>query len=86
MIKLNKKYRKLIARILEDIGDGITPKYNKYSISKECFYYILNYIKSEDLARGMCTVRSSKEGNMNIYGCMNPYLTINGVDYINKNL
>lgn len=82
----NKSYKELIIRMLEDIGEGNTPEYNKYFISKEDFSSMVSYIKSKDLARGLNTIVSNKENNMKISGCINPYLTMNGIDYINANL
>lgn len=75
-----------MVKILEDVGSGKTLKYNNYSVSKECFDSSLNYIKARDLARGVYILRGSKENKMRIAGCMNPYLTINGIDYLNKYL
>lgn len=83
---MNKNLKRLVIRILEDIGKGNTLKCNKYSISEECFGLMLDFIRSKDLARGMCVVRSNASNNIRVTGCMNPYLTTNGVDYINKNL
>ena len=83
---MKKGYKELLIRILEDIGEGNTPKYNKYSISEECFWSILNYIKSKDFARGMSVIKRFKANRTKEAGCMNPYLTMNGVNYLNKNV
>ncbi|MBE6051496.1 MAG: hypothetical protein E7214_12835 [Clostridium sp.] len=83
---MNKNFKRLVIRILEDIGKGNTLKCNKYSISEECFGSMLDFIRAKDLARGMCVVRSNTIDNVRVFGYMNPYLTTNGVNYINKNL
>lgn len=75
-----------MVKILEDVGNGKKLKYDNYSVSKECFDSSLDYIKARDLARGVYILRGSKENNVRIAGCMNPYLTINGVVYLNKYL
>lgn len=83
---MNKNFKRLVSRILEDIGKRNTLKSNKYSISEECFGSMLDFIRSKDLARGMCVARSNASNNVRVTGYMNPYLTTNGVNYINKNL
>lgn len=82
---MNKNFREIIIRVLEDIGEGKAIKNNRYSVSEEGFSSILDYINSKDLARGINVVRKTVD-NQKIPGFMNPYLTSRGIAYLNKNI